>query len=857
MVVGETPLKIDGTWKRLAVTPDGVKQIEESGDIMKAGETNNTRILDLKDMMLRKSLLGVGLSTLLFLTAIVGQAAGQKSPEVQTAPSPQASVVIPLAEVATRTTEVSNFLRTLHTQFAPSPEIDKIQKELPNVRDVQEAKLRRTMKVLQAQPAMEMLQAEEQMWQKSQTEMGGWLNRLTQRVTQLQAALGRLADLQKAWSQTLDTARSEQASEAIIQQITAILPAIEAAQITLQTQRSAVLALQGPVAYESAKCGTALAEISKAQRMAVVGLAGRETLPIWSAERWAQARAAGFAALHELATDPWAEIEQYLHDPSRGMPIHLALLVILSVLFYAMRREVHRWTAGEGSPFITTVSERPFAAALVASLIIASSPYLSTPPTVRNVFAVLALAPMIRLIKPTVDQGSVFGLYALGLLFALDTIRHAFAGAILFDQVVVVLEAIAGMAVLGWSLACGNLKRSFAVATGLVRLRALRLAASLVLVILSLGLVAGVLGYVHGARLMVSCVFIGGATALTLSASVKILCGVAAFGFRMWPLRLLHLVRRHRDLLERRTHRVLVWVAIIGWLDRVMDYVGLLQPALSFGKMVLAARLERGSINISVEDVLAFVLTVWAAYLLSSFIRSVLEEDVYPRRKVTHGTAYAASRLLHYVILALGLVVGMGVLGADLTKVTVLLGAFGVGIAFGLQSVVNNFVSGLILLFERPVHAGDAVEVGNLQGQVQRIGIRSSTVRTFQGADIIVPNSQLVSEQVTNWTLSDSLRRIDLPVGVSYGAEPQEVIEVLKAAATAHPRALKSPPPQALFVGFGESSIDFELRAWAQFADFVEVRSELAVAVYHAVHAAGMSFPFPQRVVHLLHNSEE
>ena len=183
--------------------------------------------------------------------------------------------------------------------------------------NVLEARLRRTMKLLQAQPTMEMLQTEEQLWQKSQTEMGGWLNRLTQRATQLETALGRLADLQKAWSQTLDSARSGQAPEAIIQQITAILPAIEAAQITLQTQRSAVLDLQGPVADEIAKCGTALAEIAKAQRMAVGGLAGRETLPIWSAERWAQARAAGFAGLHELAADPWAEIGQYLHDPSK------------------------------------------------------------------------------------------------------------------------------------------------------------------------------------------------------------------------------------------------------------------------------------------------------------------------------------------------------------------------------------------------------------------------------------------------------------------------------------------------------------------------------------------------------------
>ena len=799
----------------------------------------------------------VALGILLCLAAMVGQAAGQKPPEVQTAPAPKVSVAIPVAEVATRATEVSNLLRTLQTQFAPSPEIEKIQKELPDVRDRLEAKLRRTMKLLQAQPMMETLQTEEQVWQKSQTEMGSWLNRLTQRATQLQTALGRLADLQKAWSQTLDAARSEQAREAIVQQITAILPAIEAAQITLQTQRSAVLDLQGPVAAEIAKCGTALAEIAKAQRMAVGGLAGRERLPIWSAERWAQARAAGFAGLHELAADPWAEIEQYLHDPSSGMPIHLGFLVALSVLFYAMRRQLRRWTPGEGSPVITLVSERPYAAALIASLLIASSPSSPAPPTMRSLFEVLAMAPIIRLMKPAVDQRLVFGLYALAVLFTLDMVRHALAGAILLDQVMVVLEALAAMAVLGWSLSYGNLRGSLTEATGPARLRALRLASSLALVILSVGLVAGILGYMRGARLLVSCVLLGGALALTLFASVKLLCAVAGFGLRMWPLRLLHMVFNHRDLLERRTRRVLVFLAIVAWLVRVLDYVGLLEPTLSFGKTLLAVKLERGSISVSVEDVLAFVLTVGAAYLVSAFIRFVLQEDVYPRTKVPQGMAYAASRLLHYVILALGFVVGVGVLGVDLTKVTVLLGAFGVGLGFGLQSMVNNFVSGLILLFERPIHVGDTIEAGTVLGEIHRIGIRSSIVRTFVGAEIIVPNAQLTTEQVTNWTLSDRLRRIDLPVGVNYGADPRKVIELIETVAHAHPRVLKDPAPLGLFVGYGDSSINFELRAWTgEFGTWFQTRSDLALAIYDAVQGAGMSFPFPQRVVRLLRDDK-
>ena len=799
----------------------------------------------------------IALGILLLMTTTVVRAAEQKTAEAQTANEQQASAAIPVSMVVTRAAEVSSLLSSLYLQFVPSREVEKIQKELPELSGRMATALRRTMKILQARPTLEFLQTEEQLWQKNQLELGKWLSQLTRVVDRLGAALNRLTDLQKTWSRTFDTARAEQAPDTIIQQITTVLPAIKAAQITLQTQRRAILDLQGRVADQVAQSGTALAEIALSQHAAVAGIGRRESPPIWSTEQWTWARAGGTDRLRAIAADFWADIEQYWHDPSSGMPVHLGVLVVLAVLFYALRRKVHRWKAGEGSAAINTVVDAPFSAALVASLFFASWPYSPAPPTVRILLEALAFVPMIRLLKPEIDQRAVFGLYALGLLFAIDTIRHLFAGTTLFDQVMVVLEALAGMAVLGWSLVYGDLQRSLVQASGSVRLRSLRTGAILVLVIFGVGLVAGVLGYTRVARLLISAVLVGGALAVALIVSIRILCGVAAYGLRVWPLGRLQMVRHHRDLLERRIHRVLVWLAIVSWSARVLGYVGLLQPALSFGKAALSAKLQRGSISVSLEDVLAFVLVVWAAKLLSGFIRFVLQEDVYSRRGVPQGKAFAASRLLHYVILAVGLVVGMGVLGVDLTKVTVLLGAFGVGIGFGLQNVVNNFVSGLILLFEQPVHVGDFVEVGDLYGQVQQIGIRASTVRTRQGAEIIVPNSLLISEKVTNWTLTDQLRRISLPVGVSYSAAPQKVIEVVEAAAGAHPRVLKNPPPKALFVGFGDSSINFDLRVWTdQFADWPKLRSEVAVAVHDAVQAAGMSFPFPQREVRLLRDKE-
>ncbi len=143
------------------------------------------------------------------------------------------------------------------------------------------------------------------------------------------------------------------------------------------------------------------------------------------------------------------------------------------------------------------------------------------------------------------------------------------------------------------------------------------------------------------------------------------------------------------------------------------------------------------------------------------------------------GLPYAISSLLHYLILLLGFPVAIGAMGVDLNRVTLLTGAFGVGVGFGLQTIVNNFVSGVILLVERPIQVGDAIQMTDLDGEVRRIGIRSTTVHTWRGAEVIVPNATLISGNLINWTLSDRTRRLELPVGVAYGSDPERVIDLL------------------------------------------------------------------------------
>jgi potassium-dependent mechanosensitive channel len=782
--------------------------------------------------------------------------APQKSAAPQKTTAPASSAAIPVAEIATRATEVSNLLRILNARLAPSSQIETIRKQLPEVSERIDRKLTEGIDILEEQPTLEMLQAEEQMWKGIEAQTAGWLKVLTERAVALRDALDRLSGMKEIWIKTRDAAQASKAPGPVLQQVDEVLAAIDAAESPLEAQRSSVLDLQSKVSQEVGRCSAALAQITEAQHRAVGGIFMRDSLPIWSPELFTRAKARVPGNAREVALACQKDISWYFHDTSRGLLFHLGLFLLLLALFCVMRSRLHRWETGaEGASSSVAALDRPYAAALFGTLLITSGPLSEASPTIKAISMILAVAPMIRLARPLIDPRLISSLFILWALLAMDAIRQAFAGTPLIGQAILVFEALMGIAVLGWALLFGHLRRDAARASVSDRTGAFRVTAGLALFVLACALIAGASGYLRLSRILTSEIIAGGIVALALYAALRVVGGIVAFALRVWPLRLLHMVQHHRDLLERRVHNLMIWIAVLTWAARSLDYVGLLQPALSLGSAILAMNLERGSISISVADIIAFFLTVWIAYLLSAIIRFILKEDVYPRIGIQRGASYAASSLINYVILALGFVVALGVIGVSLTKMTVLAGAFGVGIGFGLQSVVNNFVSGLILLFERPIHVGDTVEVGDLLGEVRRIGIRASVVRTWHGSDIIVPNADLISKQVTNWTLSDRLRRIDLPVGVNYSADPKEVISVLESVARKHPDILKDPPPQALFTGYGDSSINFELRAWTdKFDEWPRIRSDLAVALYDAAHAAGMSFPFPQREVRVLHD---
>jgi small-conductance mechanosensitive channel len=263
---------------------------------------------------------------------------------------------------------------------------------------------------------------------------------------------------------------------------------------------------------------------------------------------------------------------------------------------------------------------------------------------------------------------------------------------------------------------------------------------------------------------------------------------------------------------------------------------------------------QLGQTWISLATIVEFFVVISIFVLLSRLVRYLLRTRVLAHTKFEVGQQYAIARITSYMVLVLGLLIAVETAGINLSSLAVIAGALGVGIGFGLQNIVSNFVSGLIILAERPIQIGDRVDLGNnTVGKVVRIGARATHVLTNDNIMVIVPNSDFVSNRVVNWTHVDPRVRLRLTIGVGYSSDPHVVEKLLLEIANENPNVLKDPAPSVAFKQFGESSLNFELRVWAN--DMAHrpgnLDSQLNFAIWDKFKKNGVEIPFPQRGVHI------
>lgn len=264
-----------------------------------------------------------------------------------------------------------------------------------------------------------------------------------------------------------------------------------------------------------------------------------------------------------------------------------------------------------------------------------------------------------------------------------------------------------------------------------------------------------------------------------------------------------------------------------------------------------------GSFNITLWTLVYFFFLLFLLFYVTGKLRKWIVYKVLAKSKIDLGVRIAVGTIFRYIILVIGLVIVLQTVGIDLSTLTVLFGALGIGIGFGLQNVTNNFVSGIIILLERPIKVGDRIEIGDVNGDVVRVSMRATTIVTNDNISIIVPNSDFISSKVINWSHTDRNIRFNYPVGVSYKEDPDKVKKILLEVAASNDGVLKEPKPDVLFSDFGESYLEFKLRIWTR--EYINrpgvLKSKLYFEIFKKFRENGIEIPYPHRDI-MIRNDE-
>jgi potassium-dependent mechanosensitive channel len=773
----------------------------------------------------------------LVLTAILvtaGLARQASAAEPESPESPPAA--IPLTEVASEAEPILAALRDIQADLSVDQSTQAIAERLPGLTREIDSRLVESRKILGQHPSVEMLLSLEGEWQRLRRRLAELNSALTGRMNDLDRYLEHIDQLGKIWNQTLASVSESNPPAEVLDRIHNVINGIRETRASVMKQRSRALTMQNRVAVQDARIADILRAVGEARDGVWQRLLRRDGVPLWSRHLFSGSRQALQQESLSSFSTQWLALVSYTQRQPERLALALAVFTLLAAAFYWTRRRARRLSAESSRDILkASVFEAPFATSLLLALLAGPWIFEQPPRLLWVLFGAAALIPSVmivgRLITPSLRPLP----YSLIALFFIDRVR-VLAAAIPFLPRLLFLAEMFGVIVLSvWLVRSPQRRQLWSGAAP----NAYPWAPFVGYLALSLSItafLANAIGYITLANLLGNALLESSYLALILYAFVVILDDLVDLALSSRPLAGLGIVRGHRPLLQRRIHHILQLLAAILWVSGVLEWLLLRDLFFDGAQRLLTAELSLGSISLSLGDVLAFAITLWAAFALSRLVRFVLEEEVYPRTRLKRGVSYAISSTVHYAMLTIGFFIAVAALGFDMTRVTILAGAFGVGVGFGLQNIFNNFISGLIVLFERPINIGDVIQIDDAAGVVERIGIRASIIRTADGSEIIVPNGKLISERLINRTLASRQRSIELPVNVPQGSDIQRVIATLEEAARSHSLITNDPAPQAVVVKLGPDSLGFELRAWTEHVEqWMQIRSDLAIAISSAL----------------------
>jgi len=689
------------------------------------------------------------------------------------------------------------------------------------------------------QQTLRSLRSLAQEWRLNQDHLVSWMEATGSRLDALTVARSQVQGDEKIWSATETALAAGAAPPALVEHTHDVVTSLREVDVQLGAQIDSVLLLQSRISSASLDAEEALDSIAAALRKEQEALFTIESPPIWKAfgagsgEPPLGGQLA--AALHESAR----ALRQYAERAGQNLQLQLGFFVVLAVLFFRLRRRSRAWPRDDkGIVACARLVERPILGALLVALLCGIWLHPRAPLAFYELSSVLLVLPVVALMGGIVSPRVRGALYLLAAIFVVERVWESTPAATGLERAMLLGLAILSAAVLAWTIRPPAVLAEV-FATGWWR--AVTLAGRAALVALGVALLANVAGNVTLARMLTATVVRAAYWGVVLYAADLLLRGTATLLVRSAATRVVRTIDQNADLILRRAYRAIDASAVVSFLLMTLNATG--QWSLVWRSVgdLLTAQWGIGSLRFSFASALVFVITLYVSIVVARLLSAVLEGDVYPRVTLPRGVPGTFTMLVRYGAITLGFLLAAAIAGIPLDRLAFVLGAFSVGIGFGLQTVVNNFVSGLILMFERPIQIGDTVDVGGLVGRVRHIGVRASRLETSDGAEVIVPNGALVSDKLINWTLTSRNRRIEIQVSVARGTDAERALAVLREAVSGTPDVLADPAPTSLLRAFGASTLDLSLFFWtAGFDQWLRVRSDVTIRVSQALRDAGI-----------------
>ncbi len=761
---------------------------------------------------------------------------------------------ISVNRLVTEIEELRSLIDLNEQKIIPGNRLKRIDSLYPVYKEMIADEESKTREFLISNPNQQKINNLIRRWEEFRVQLSGWEEEITSYVERNLRLVEVLHSESEVWDLTLERAREEEVPEELLSNVSGVIRELDIIEKQTREYNNNYLRLQTRISRLRQSVEESMQMLYDKRESETYDLFHQRHLPLWQRFREQKPEVKESVSRPETLTDPDIRVSELIQTHKEKLFFLGILCLALSAFIIYLRRHLARFVGKDKAGSKTSASYLLFKApAVVVAFILIFVGRLQLLEGTRFLGDILLIILLLLAIALIIHQipARYRGLIYFSILFiTLDSIKTYVWFQSIHYRVYMLGEAFLMAGVLFYFLRpYMETRKQMTTPVGRFMIRLLPVA----YLLCAVSVVSNVLGYTNLADLTLRIV--------TQSGIAVIIAYALFIAFQSVFISWLE-QRFHRSaepdlaklgFLKKRTSQFLRFVVILLFVIGFLNIIDQFRNVMDFLDSVLTEPYVVGNLTFTLGSIFMFLLILILSYVASRIISFIVSDDygLLHFLRLPEGVPTAISLVLRYSIIGFGVVLSLSYLNVDLSKFNLMAGALGLGIGFGLQTVISNFVSGLILVFERPILPGDTIEVNNLFGKVSRIGVRASSITTYDGAEVVVPNMNLISNDLINWTLSDSIRRVEVLVGTSYSSDPNQVLEILKQCATELDYVIQEREPLALFTEFGESSLNFRLLFWVPFEKGLSAKSDVSIAVYNKFKAAGIEIPFPQRDLHV------